>query len=176
MPTKPGALRIARATRTSVNNGTETDEINFALSRNEGVELFSVEFAYNKYTNLGGDPASLTEIAFSLHVETGGLEGGIQSFPTDDHILNSEILAEAVLASNNYDNATQASYSNAEWTGQSSWDYFQKTGKAFLLAQNVTFRVIAPSGATVTGAQATLIYRYVALTDAELGRLGGGFR
>jgi len=176
MPSNPGAFRIARATRTSVNNGTETDEINFALSRNEGVEIYSIEFAYNKATLLGGDPAVLAEIAFSVHIETGGLEGGIQSFPADTHILNSEILAEAVLTAVQYDNATQGSYSRPDWTGQSSWDYFQKMGKPFLIAQNLTFRVIAPATFTVTGAQATIIHRYVRLTDQELGRLGGGFR
>lgn len=176
MPTNPGAFRIARATRTSVNNATETDELNFALSRNEGIELYSVEFAYNKVTVLGGDPAVLAEGSFSMHIETGALEGGIQSFPTDTHILNSEIVAEAILATIGYDNAVQGSYSPAWWTGQSSWDFFQKMGKPFLIAQNLTFRVIVPSAMTITGAQATLLYRYVKLTDAELGRLGGGFR
>lgn len=162
-------MRIARVRRTSVQAATETDEIDFALGLNQGIQVFAVEFGLFTPVVLGGDPANNETVTLSLHAETGGLEGGISSFPSDNFILNSEILAEAVYWTRAYDNATQASYPSGTWLTPTAWDFKSILGEPLLFAQNLTYRVIASTNMTVAGAQATVFYKYVELTNAELG-------
>lgn len=176
MPSNPGPVRIARARFSDPQNQTETMEIDFNLARNEGVELFAAEFGMQTHVLAGGNPAASSTTTLSLHVETGALEGGLTSFPSDTYILNSEILAEANWWGTNYDNATQASYSIGGWTTEHAWNFVELLGNPLILAQNITFRAIASTSAVTVGAFVTLFHRYVDLSDAELGRLTAGFR
>jgi len=165
-------MRVLRTRRTSFQNTEETQEIDFQLGIRQAVQLFGAEFGIREAI-LVPTGAPLTAQAFmSLHVETGGLEGAIDEFPTDDTILNSEIIAETTLQITSGDTAQIEGAFSHIWLQPLAWNYLQIMGEPILIAQNVTFRgVTSESPLTVLGAQLTLFYKYVELTDNELGKL-----
>jgi len=165
-------IRIARVRRTSFQNTEETFEIDFQLGLRQGIEIYAVEFAIREAVTVPTTAPLHGQAFMSIHVETGGLEGAIDAFPTDDIILNSEIIAECVLQVIAGDTAQIEGAMNQQWLSPISWDYVRLTGAPILVAQNLTFRgVTSESTLTVNGGQATIFYRYVELSDSELGRL-----
>lgn len=162
-------MRVLRARRDSNQDTAETMEIDFNLGIEQGVELFSATFSVAQAIAVpGAAPLHLQEY-MSLHVETGALEGGIQTFPADELILNSEIIAEAVLQIITGDTAQVEGVHTMEWLSPNHWNFLAMLGKPLLLAQNLTFRSdTSASTLTVNGPQLTLWYRYVKLTQAEL--------
>jgi len=172
MPSNRGPLRIARARRTSFQNSEETFEIDFSLGRNQGIELYKVHFGIREAVTVPTTAPLTGQVFMSLHVETGGLEGAIDAFPTDDVILNSEIIAQVVLQIASGDTAQIEGALSQEWLTPKEFNYFRDTGEALVLAQNLTFRAVtSESTLTVNGGQVTLWYKFVDLSDAELGRL-----
>lgn len=162
-------IRIARIRRTNVANATETQELDFSFGLRQGIEIHAIEFGLGNWSVAGADPPAEGDVTLSLHAETGALEVGINGFPADDFILNSEIIAEAVFASGkHYDNATQASHPSGQWLTEKSWRFHSLIGGPLLLAQNLVFRAIASANFSVNGPQALLYYRYVELSTAEL--------
>jgi len=166
-------IRIARSRRTSFQNTEETFEIDFNLGIRQGVELFAIEFGIRNVVPVPGDDAIVvTNAHMSVHAETGGLEGAIDAFPADETILNSEIIAETTLQVSAFTSSIPAASPdvfNMLWLQPISWNYIQLLGSSLTVAQNLTFRgVTSASTLTVNGAQVTLYYRYVELTDQEL--------
>jgi len=166
-------IRIARIRRTSVVNSEETQELDFALGLRQGVEIFAVEFGIRGFTHVPvNDSLDFDSFHMALHAETGGLEGGIDAFPADNFILNSEIIAETTLQVTSFTSSvpsTSPDVINAFWMQPLVWNYIEIFGRALTLAQNLTFRAITSNAVfNVNGPQATIYYRYVELTTAEL--------
>lgn len=160
-------VRIARMRRTNVTNTQETMELDFALGLRQGVEIYAVEFGALEIIPTVG--ALATEWALmELHARIGALEGGLDSFPADDSILNSSIIAAAVMQQTTLDGTTEAGFSSI-WLTAKSWNFIDLIGKPYLVAQNVTGRWITKdSSLDINGGQITIYYRYVSLSDAEL--------
>jgi len=166
-------MRIARVRRTSVQNTEQTQELDFALGIRQGVEIFAVEFGIRSYVATpSNDAIDQDQAHFSLHAETGALEGAIDAFPADNFVLNSEIIAETTLQVNSFKSsvpATSPDVFTMNWLQPISWNFLQLLGKPLTLAQNLVFRAITSSATfTVLGPQATLYYQYVELTSQEL--------
>jgi len=169
-----GPVRFLRSRRTSFQNTAETQELDFNLGVRQGVEIFAAEFGIRNVVPVPGDDAIvITNAHMSLHIETGALEGGIESFPADETILNSEIIAETTLQVQAFTSSVPAASPdvfNMIWLQPLSWNYIQLLGKPLIIAQNATFRgVTSASTLTVNGGQITIMYRYIELTKEELG-------
>lgn len=166
-------IRVARSRRTSVTNVVETQEINFALGLKQGIELYSAEFGMMEFVDTPSSGFDTNFGIMELHARIGALEGGIDSFPADDTILNSSILAQAVIQQVTQDEAATRGGSAAalNWVSPKSWNYVQITGSPILLATNLTFRAITKQATVVmNGAQVSLWYRYVELSEKELAQ------
>lgn len=167
-------IRIARSRRTTVTNVEETQEIDFSLGVEQGIELYAAEFGLLEFVNSPAGTAFETEWGLmELHARIGALEGGLDSFPADDTILNSSILAAAVVEGLEQDEAaTRGGSAGAlQWVTEKSWNFKELIGDPILLATNLTFRSITKAAtAVMNGAQVTLYYRYVKLTDKELAQ------
>jgi len=165
------AIRIARSRLTNVVNVAETLEIDFSLGLRQGVQIYAIEFGCLEFIMT---PAAAFDQDFGLmeiHARTGALEGGLDSFPADDTILNSSILAAAIIGSVIQEEAATRGGSAAAfvWFTEKSWKFKEIIGEPVLVAQNLTFRAVTKdAAASLNGAQATIYYRYVSLTDAEL--------
>lgn len=174
MPNPISPIRIARARRTSVTNVAEEMEIDFNLSLLEGIEIFACECAALELIDTAATAFDTNWMTTSLHSENGALEGALDSFPADNFLLNSEIIAEATLEIITQNEAATRGGSAATlaWVGPNQWNFMQLIGKPYLLAQNITMRAITKGAGTVAnGLQWTIYYRYVALTRAEVGSL-----
>lgn len=175
MPTILSPIRIARTRRTSFQNVEETFEIDFNLGLEQGIRIHAVEFGINNAVALpaADDIIDFSTAHLSLHIETGALEGAIDSFPSDNTILNSEILAETTLQSQGFTSsvpATSPDVINYIWLQPIAWNFHQLIGGALDIAQNLTFRGITSQATfTINGAQVTIYYQYIKLSKAELG-------
>jgi len=169
-------IRIARSRRTSFQATEETQEIDFALALRQGIRVHAVEFGIRQaiFVPSGNDAIERAQAHLSLHVETGALEGAIDAFPADATILNSEIIAETTLQKSAFTSSVPATSSDNEayeWLQPKAWNFHQLVGGPLTFAQNLTFRGIASTSTfTINGAQVTIYYDYVELTEAELGR------
>ena len=162
-------LRIARVRRTSVQNTEETFEIDFALGLKQGLEIHAIEFGMRQMILVPGAAPITAQGHMSIHVETGALEGAIDSFPEDEVVMNSEIIAETTMQLISGDTAQVEGVITMEWLQPKSWNFNEISGKPLLIAQNPTFRVVTSvSTLTMNGPQATFFYRYVELTTTEL--------
>jgi len=173
MATPLSPIRIGRARRTSFQDTEETQEIDFNLGIEQGVEIFAIEFGVRNVVPVpANDTILVVNAHMSVHAETGALEGAIDAFPADNFILNSEIIAETtlqVMAFTSSVPSTSPDVFNMIWMQPLKWDYLALFGKPLTLAQNVTFRgVTSASTLTINGAQVTFYYRYVSLTRNEL--------
>lgn len=164
-------VRIARSRRTSFTNVEETQEIDFSLGLRQGVQLYAAEFGALEFIVTDSSTFIKNWFLMELHARIGALEGGMDTFPADDTILNSSILAASVYQIQIQDEAATRGGSAATqgWLTQNSWNFVEIQGAPILLATNLTFRGITKaSTAVVNGGQVTLYYRYVSLTDKEL--------
>jgi len=164
-------VRIARSRRTSFTNVEETQEIDFSLGLRQGIELYAAEFGALEFIDTALATYNTRWALMELHARVGALEGGYDSFPADDTILNSSIIAAAVHQAMTQDEAATTGGSAAAmgWLAGPSWNFVELLGGPMLLATNLTFRGITKSSSmVVNGGQVTLYYRYVSLTDAEL--------
>ncbi len=135
----------------------------------QGVEIYAVEFGFRELVLVPGAAPINAEAHLSLHAETGGLEGAIDSFPADNFILNSEIIAETTIQVSSGDTGQIEGAFELNWLQPMAWNFLQIQGKPLLLAQNLTFRgVTSVATLTALGAQASIYYRYVSLTEREL--------
>ena len=177
MPHTKGVLTILRSRRTSFQNVEETREIDFRLGTGQGVELYRVEFGIRGFVHVPADDAEAASVEahMSLHMETGGLEGSIDSFPADQTILNSEIIAEATLGVYSFISSVAAASGNsqsAQWLQPNFWNFKEILGDPLIIAQNLTFRGVTSSALlTVNGAQVTIYYKIVTLTTAQIVNL-----
>ena len=165
-------IRIARSRRTSFTSTEETQEIDFSLGIRQGIELYAAEFGALEFISIPTSSFDTDWALMELHARIGALEGGLDSFPGDDTILNSSIIAAAVWQQADQDEAATrgGSAAAANWNTQNSWNYVQLMGGPMLLATNLTFRCITKgTDLVVNGGQVTLYYRYVSLSDKELG-------
>lgn len=161
-------VRIARISRQSVNNATETSELDFQLDHRQGVLIHAVEFLVGQMIDVGAIVISPTQAYLSLHAETGNLEDAADAL-VDATVLNSEVIAEAVLQVTNLETATAGGAASIIWLSPNQWNFNQLLGQPLLLATNLTFRVRSSAAVlTVNGAAAHIFYQYVTLTDAEL--------
>lgn len=161
-------VRIARSRRTSFTSTEEVQEIDFSLGLRQGIEIFDVEFGALEIIPTVG--AIATEWALmELHARIGALEGGLDSFPADDTILNSSIIAAAVFQMGpTFDGSTEA-MATSGWLTERNFNFEQLIGKPYLVATNLTMRGITKdTSLVVNGGQITIYYRYVSLSDAEL--------
>lgn len=172
MPIPLSPIRVARSRRTSVTNVEETQEIDFSLGLRQGIELYAAEFAALEFISSPAGTAMEHEFGLmELHARIGALEGGLDAFPADDTILNSSIIAQANIYSDLQDEAATRGGSAAafSWLSERSWNYKALLGDPLLLATNLTFRAITKAAtAVINGAQVSLWYRYVELSNAEL--------
>jgi len=172
MPVDLSPIRVARVRRTTFQDTEETFEVDFQLALNQGIAIYSIHFGLREAITVPTTAPLHGQIFQSLHVETGALEGDIDSFPTDDVILDSEIIAQAVLQISSGDTAQIEGAFESTWLTPIMFNYKDITGEPLIVAQNLTYRgVTSESTLTALGAQATIWYKYVKLTDAELGRL-----
>lgn len=167
MPKALSTIRILRSRRTSYSSTEETNEIDFSLGLRQGIEIYAVEFGALEIIPTVG--ALATEWALmELHARVGALEGGFDSFPSDDTILNSSIIAAWVAQFTTLDGTTEAMGTSIHLS-ERSWNMIALTGKPYLVASNLTFRgVTKDTSLVVNGGQVTIYYRYVSLTDSEL--------
>ena len=166
-------IRIARARRTSFQATEEVAELDFNLGHRQGIQIHAVEFGIRGVVLTPADDAIDHENAhMSLHAETGALEGAIDAFPSDDMILNSEIIAETTLQVDGFTSSVPAASPDVftfSWLQPISWNYHQLIDGPLLLAQNPSFRGVTSNALlTVNGAQVTIYYQFVELTDVEL--------
>ena len=168
-------IRIARSRRTSFQNTAEEVELDFNLALSQGIRVHAVEFGIRQAIPLASsnDALEFMQAHMSLHIETGALEGAIDSFPADNTILNSEILAETTLSATSFSGsvpATAPDVTNMTWLQPLAWNFHDLVGGPIDIAQNLTFRgVTSQSTFTVNGAQVTIFYQFIELSDAELG-------
>lgn len=168
-------VRIARARRTSFAAAEETQELDFRLALKMGLLIHAVEFGYRNVVPVpGNDTIDITNAHMSLHVETAALEGAIDEFPTDNFLLNSEIIAETtmqVMAFTSSVPATSPDVFNIVHLQPLSWNYHQLLGGALVVAQNITFRgITSDAELTVNGGQVTIYFQYAELSDKELAQ------
>lgn len=166
-------IRIARARRTSFQNTEESAELDFNLGLRQGIKIHAIEFGIRNIILVPVDDAIDHESAhMSLHAETGALEGAIDSFPSDDLILNSEIIAETTIQVDGFTSSVPSTSPDIfvpTWLQPKAWNFHQLVGSPLVLAQNPTFRGVTSSSLlTVNGGQVTIYYQYVELTDTEL--------
>lgn len=161
-------VRIARVSRQSVNNATESVELDFQLDHRQGVLIHAVEFLIGQLIDVGATTIVPNQANLSLHAETGNLENTALAL-VDATVLNSEVIAEALIQTTILETAAAGGGVGYIWLSPKEWNYNQLLGQPLLLATNLTFRVEA-SGVvlTVNGAAAHIFYQYVTLTDAEL--------
>lgn len=174
MATALSPIRIARARRTSVTNSAETMELDFNLALLQGLEIYAAECAALEVIDTPSTAFDTNWMTTSLHAETGALEGAIDSFPADNTIFNSEIIAEATLEIITQDEAATRGGSAASlaWVGPNQWNFIQLIGKPLLIARNITMRAITKgSGTVVNGLQWSIYYRYVQLNISEAADL-----
>jgi len=172
MPVDLSPIRVARVRRTSFQNTEESFEIDFDLALNQGIAIYSISFAIREAITVPTTAPLHGQVFQSIHVETGGLEGAIDAFPTDDVILDSEIIAQCVLQITSGDTAQIEGEFDAVWLSPIEFNFNEITGEPLIVAQNLTYRgVTSESTLTANGPQATIWYKYIRLTDAELGRL-----
>ena len=168
-------IRIARSRRTSFQNVEETEEIDFALGLQMGIRVHAVEFGYRSaiFVPSANDGIEHASTHLSLHVETGALEGAIDAFPSDDTVLNSEIIAETTLQVAGFTSSVPAASPDVivyKHLQPLSWNYHELVGGPLDFAQNLTFRGVASVATfTINGAQVTIYYQYIKLTKSELG-------
>lgn len=168
MPQALTPVRIARVSRQSVNNAEETVELDFQLDHRQGVLIHAVEFLIGQLIDVGVTTIIPTQAVMGLHAETGNLENGADAL-VDATVLNSEVIAEAVVQATVLETAAAGGGVGYIWLSPKEWNYNQLLGKPLLLATNLTFRVFTSAAAlTVNGAAAHIFYQYVTLTDAEL--------
>lgn len=170
MPSILSPIRIARVRRTSFQDTEETFEVDWALGLSQGVRIHAVEFGIREAVLVPTTAPINAEAHLSLHVETGALEGAIDAFPTDNVILNSEIIAETTLQVTSGDTAQIEGAMERTWMQPLAWNFHALVGGPLDFAQNMTFRgVTSASTLTINGAQCTIYYQYIALSKAELG-------
>ena len=168
MPKALTPVRIARVSRQTVNNTAETVELDFQLDHRQGVLIHAVEFLIGQFIDVGGTTIIPTQGVLSLHAETGNLENTADAL-VDATVLNSEIIAEAVLQATVLETAAAGGGVSHEWLSPKEWNYNQLLGQPLLLATNLTFRVFTSAAVlTINGGAAHIFYQYVTLTDAEL--------
>ena len=161
-------VRIARVSRQTVNNAAETVELDFQLDHRQGVLIHAVEFLIGQFIDVGATVIAPTQGVLSLHAETGNLENTADAL-VDATVLNSEIIAEAVLQATVLETAAAGGGVSHEWLSPKEWNYNQLLGQPLLLATNLTFRVFSSAAVlTINGGAAHIFYQYVTLTDAEL--------
>lgn len=177
MPHTESPITVLRVRRTSVVNVEETQEVDFRLGTGQGVEIHAIEFGIRGFTHVPVDDDENANVQFhmSCHLETGGLEGGIDAFPADATILNSEIIAETSLSVRTFISSVAAASGSSEhatWTQPLSWNFHSLIGKPLLIAQNVTFRAITSDALfSVLGAQLTMYYKIKALSVKDIVNL-----
>jgi len=161
-------VRIARVSRQSVNNATETVEVDFQLDHRQGILIHAVEFLMGQVLDVGATTIVPNQVTMSLHAETGTLENTAAAL-VDAIQLNSEIIAEAVYQTVVLETAAAGGGVSNGWLSPNAWNYNQLLGQPLLLATNLTFSVIGTGTVlTINGAAAHIFYQYVTLTDAEL--------
>lgn len=161
-------VRIARVSRQSVNNAVESVELDFQLDHRQGILIHAVEFLIGQFLDVGATSIVPTQANLSLHAETGNLENTALAL-VDATVLNSEVIAEALLQGIVLETAAAGGGVALEWLSPKEWNYNELLGQPLLLATNLTFRVEASGTVlTVNGAAAHIFYQYVTLTDAEL--------
>lgn len=164
-------IRIARARRTGFADTAETQEIDFNLGLRQGIEIHAVEFGFAQVVPTLSTTDQTLVAFLSLHAETGALEGALDSFPADNFILNSEIIAQAALQILGQDEAATRGGSAAAigWLTPNRYEFSRMIGQPLIVATNLTFRgVTSSSNLTVTGGHVAIYHRYVELTDQEL--------
>ena len=161
-------VRIARVSRQSVNNAAETVELDFQLDHRQGVLIHAVEFLIGQLLDVGATTIVPTQCGLSLHAETGNLENTADAL-VDASVLNSEVIAEAVIQATVLETAAAGGGVGYEWLSPKEWNYNELLGQPLLLATNLTFRVFSSAAVlTVNGGAAHIFYQYVTLSDAEL--------
>jgi len=161
-------VRVARISRQSVNNAAEEGELDFQLSHRQGVLIHAVEFLIGQFLDVGATSIIPSQGVLSLHAETGTLENAADAL-VDGVVLNSEVIAEAVIQATILETAAAGGAANIVWLSPKAWNFNQLLGKPLLLATNLTFRVFSSAAIlTINGAAAHIFYQYVTLTDAEL--------
>jgi len=161
-------VRIARISRQSVNNAVETAELDFQLDHRQGVLIHAVEFLIGQLLDVGATSIIPSQAGLSLHAETGNLENTADAL-VDATVLNSEVIAEAVIQSIVLETAAAGGGAAMQWLSPNVWNYNELLGQPLLLATNLTFRVFSSAAVlTVNGGAAHVFYQYVTLTDAEL--------
>lgn len=161
-------IRILRASRQSFQNTEESAEIDFQLGIRQGVLIHAIQFGVGAARFVAASDDDSNSAFMSIHAETGELEDVGDDY-TDALVLNSEVLAEAVLQATGSGTAGEETGTKLQWMSEKSWNLRELMGKPLLIASNLTFRC-ATDGAelTINGAFVRIYYQYVELTKAEL--------
>ena len=173
MPHIISPIRILRSRRTSFQDTEEAIELDFNFGLEQGALIHAVEFGLREYVLVPVDDSIDTESGhMSLHQETGALEGGIDAFPADDTVLNSEIIAETTLQVSGFTSSVPSTSPDILvpiWLQPIAWNFHALIDAPLLIAQNLTFRGVTSAAVlTFNGAQVTIYYQYVKLSKDEL--------
>ena len=161
-------VRVARVSRAAFQQTEESSEVDFQLAHRQGVLIHAVEFGMGSATYVPASDNDQDYAYLSLHAETGELENAADQFG-DSLVLNSEIIAEAVLWVSGATTAGEETGIKKGWLTPIAWNYNELLGDPLLLATNLTFRGITTNSVlTVGGAFARIFYQYVELSQAEL--------
>jgi len=163
-------VRIAKVSRTSFSNSAEEVEVDMELALGQGFLLHTVEIVPGEL-NLAVSTAQKEETAYmSVHAETSTLEVA-QDAAVDGLVLNSEILAQAVVQAKAQEEAATRGGSSAAfiWLSEKRWNFNELLEKPLLLATDLTCRFITSAAALVVQRTTiNLFYQYVELSEKEL--------
>lgn len=163
-------VRIARASRQSVQSSAEETELDFQLALKQGLLIHAVEFSIGDARFVAAADDDEEDAFMSLHAETDELEDSYDEFG-DGLVLNSEVFAETALHVSSSSTSGEQTGPKYTWFGPISWRFRELLGEPLLLASNVTFRVVTTANSfTVNSAVARIFYQYVELTEQELAR------
>lgn len=163
-------VRIARASRASVQSTAEESELDFQLALKQGLLIYSVEFSIGDARFVAAADDDEEDAFMSLHAETDELEDSYDEYG-DALVLNSEVIAETALHVSSSSTAGEQTGPKYTWFGPTSWRFREIVGEPLLLASNITFRVVTTANSfTINSPVARIFYQYVELTEAELAR------
>lgn len=165
-------VQIGRIHRESFQATEETAEFDFNLGHNEGVALYTVEFAVREVVIAPAANALETEfMEMSLHAEVGNLEEMEHGTLGDTTVRRSEVIAHATLRATYQEEAATRGGTGVsiDWLSEKRWPYLALIGEPMIVAQNVTLHVVgkASSVMTTNGLSCWLWYRIVELSAPE---------
>jgi len=148
---------------------TETDEVDFELGADQGIELLGFKHILSDQDSTLGTAGPLHgQAQVSLHAETQSLED--PNLDADDTVRDSEIVdaAVAIIDQSDDSGAAQGGMTVDRPMTSSGWMWYPSDVRPIFVV-NLTHRVETDGVMTSVNSTYLLLYRYVRLSAAELG-------